>query len=118
MNNEVPIHPNGFHQCNTKLTTQKASLGTHGLKTKVFLDYQTQTLTDIRQALSTGSTSLIVITIFLLDLNWSQQNKSMQNQQTLVLLKIFSRVHTQINKDIPIKCDTIKSNCYTVFFTI
>merc|ERR1719508_750012 len=27
---ELAIHPNGFHQCSTKLTSQKAAWGTHG----------------------------------------------------------------------------------------
>jgi len=30
----VAIHPNGFHQCSTKLTPQKAAWGTHGMKLK------------------------------------------------------------------------------------
>jgi len=33
----VAIHPNGFHQCSTKLTEQKSAWGTHGVKTKAFL---------------------------------------------------------------------------------
>jgi len=32
--NEVSIHPNGFHQCSTKITEQKAAWGTHGYKVK------------------------------------------------------------------------------------
>jgi len=30
----VAIHPNGFHQCSTKLTQQKAAWGTHGMTVK------------------------------------------------------------------------------------
>jgi hypothetical protein len=30
--NNVAIHPNGFHQCSTKLTSQKSGWGTHGVK--------------------------------------------------------------------------------------
>jgi len=33
----LAIHPNNFHQCSTKLTSQKAAWGTHGVKLKSFV---------------------------------------------------------------------------------
>jgi len=37
VSHNVSIHPNGFHQCSTKLTSQKAAWGTHGVKTRDFV---------------------------------------------------------------------------------